>query len=96
LVSIVVGIPVYLLFRRFGWSGRRHRFLLGAMIGSLSGALFALAGLINTRSAGSQVRDAVVAGAVIGFVLAGVVGLIFAWLIRPTGSNVEEVAATFD
>jgi hypothetical protein len=96
LVSIVVGIPVYLLFRRLGWIGRSHRFLLGAAIGALSGALFTLAGLISTRSAGPQVRDVVFAGALIGFVLAGVVGLIFAWLIRPNVPNIEEVAATFD
>lgn len=96
LVSIILGIPGYLLFRRLGWIGRRHWFLLGAAIGALSGALFALVELANAGSAGSQARNVISACVVIALVSAGVTGPMFGWLIRPKGPNIDEVAATFD
>lgn len=96
LVSIILGIPSYLLFRRWGWIGRRHWFLLGAAIGALSGTLFMIVGLANPNSAESQARNVISAGVVIALVSAGATGAMFAWLIRSKGPNLDEVAATFD
>lgn len=96
VVAIILGIPSYLLFRRWGWVGRRHWFLLGAVIGALSGALFMIVGLVNPNSAESQARNVILAGIVVALVSAGATGAMFAWLIRSRGSNLEEVAATFD
>jgi len=96
VVAIILGIPSYLLFRRWGWIGRRHWFLLGAALGALSGALFMIVGLANPNGAESQARNVISAGVVVALVSAGATGAMFAWLIRSRGSNLDEVAATFD
>jgi len=96
LVSILLGIPGYLLFRRMGWLARRHCFLLGAAIGILSGACFALTGLWHARGSDSQARNLMLAVGFIAIVQAGVMGLLFASVIRPRRLNIDEVASTFD
>lgn len=96
LLSFILGIPGYLLFRRMGWLARRHCFLLGAAIGILCGACVALTGLGPAREPGSQARNIMLAAGFIAIVQAGVTGLVFALVIRPKRLNVDEVAATFD
>jgi len=96
LVSMIMGIPGYLLFRRRGWLARRHCFLLGAAIGILCGACFALTGLGQAGGHDSQASNIILASVFIAIVLAAVMGLVFALVIRPRRLNVDEVASTFD
>src|SRR5262245_16372675 len=95
-VSMILGIPGYLLFRRMGWLARRHCFLLGAAIGILCGACFALTGLGRADGPDSQAWNIILASVFIAIVLAGVMGLVFALVIRPRRLNIDEVASTFD
>lgn len=94
--AIIVGIPSYLLFRRWGWIGRRHWFLLGAAIGVLPAALFIIIGLANLNGAESHAGNVIFAGIVIALVSAVATGAMFAWLIRPKVANLDQVGATFD
>lgn len=81
--AIIVGIPSYLLFRRWGWIGRRHWFSLGAAIGVLPAALLMIMGLANLNGAESHAGNVISADVVIALVSAVATGSMFAWLIRP-------------
>ena len=96
LAAAVLGVPGYLLFRRVGWVRRRHWFLLGTVIGYAAIGQILVVGIL----ASAQVRDQWAYGA-LGTVILGapsalVMGLVFTWLIRRTGPDIDRIAATFD
>jgi hypothetical protein len=96
LATAVLGVPGYLLFRRVGWVRRRHWFLLGTIVGYAAIGQILVVGLL----ASTQVRDQWAYGA-LGTVILGappalVMGLVFTWLIRRAGPDIDRIAATFD
>jgi len=96
LAAAVLGVPGYLLFRRVGWVRRRHWFLLGTVIGYAAIGQILVAGIL----ASAQVRDQWAYGAlgtaILGAPPALVMGLVFTWLIRRAGPDIDRIAATFD
>jgi hypothetical protein len=96
LASCLVGIPLYLLFRRLGWQRRRHSLLLGALIGLGSGTLVVLIGLLDPATMRSQKVEFFTGVVVITVLLAATLGLLFALIIRRRRLEIRDIAATFD
>jgi len=96
LAAIVLGVPGNILFRRIGWIGRRHCFLLGTVIGCAAAALLLTMGVLAGDYAGSKLIYAIAGGAVVTVPPALVMGVVFTWLIRRAGPDIDKIAATFD
>jgi hypothetical protein len=96
LAVIVLGVPGYLLLRRVGWVRRRWWFLLGIVMGCAAGAL--LMTMVYGHSNDAQAHPAyfVLGAAILVAPLVVTTGLVFMWLIRRAGTNIDEIAATFD
>jgi hypothetical protein len=103
LVSIILGIPGYLLFRRWRWVRRVHWVLLFAVIGSAPGAvivpLATSVGLLHLNGK-IEVTDFIAVSifgalAVVGLLAGTVSGLIFAWIIKVKPPNGEDVGSIF-
>jgi hypothetical protein len=86
LVEIFVGVPGYLLLRHIGWVSQGHWVVLGAVLGTCSGAIWPVSVLLLNP----DVQYGIAAVALFAFagLLWGVTsGLIFAWIIRDIPSN---------
>ena len=89
LVEILVGVPGYLLFRHLGWVRRRHWIVLGAVLGTGSGAIWPLAVLLLNPDVQHGVA-AIAVLAIAGLVWGVASGLTFASIIKvvpPNGNN---------
>jgi hypothetical protein len=94
VVAAVLGIPGYLLFRRFGWVRRAHWILLCAVLGSVAGAAWPLAAMLSGANA---VPLTSIGGlALIGLLVGTASGFVFAKVIKIEAPRADEIAATFD
>jgi hypothetical protein len=96
LAAAVLGVPGYLLFRRIGWVRRRHWFLLGTVIGYAAIGQILAVGILASAQVRDQWEYGALGSVVLGAPLALVMALVFTWLIRRTGPDIDRIAATFD
>ncbi len=80
-VSIVAGIPGYLLFRRLGWICRWHWIALGAGLGAVGAAIWPLRVLILNPDV-THGTTALACLAIGGLLWGATSGLAFAWVIK--------------
>jgi hypothetical protein len=95
LCAAVLGGPGYWLFRRLGWSERRHWFLLGGVVGGASGALLSV-GLVFVARREWSSPATIIIGSAFTVVAALCMGLVFRWLLPSREREVNEIAARFD
>jgi hypothetical protein len=94
-VAVVLGIPGYLIFRRFGWIRRAHWFLLCAALGGVAGAAWPLGAVLAGIAPDNPLP--LIGGFVgAGLLLGAAAGLVFAFIIRIAPPRPEDIAATFD
>jgi len=96
LAAIVLGVPGYFLLRRVGWVRRRWCFLLGIVMGGAAGTL--LMTMVYGHSNDAQARPMLflLGAAILSGPPALAMGLVFMWLIRRAGPDIDKIAATFD
>jgi hypothetical protein len=100
LVSIIFGVPGYLLLRSRGWVRGGHRVLLFAVIGSVAAVVFLfplwiLGGTVDVHSPIAVIRT-FVGLTIVGLLAGTATGLIFAWITKVEAPSVDEVASTFE
>jgi hypothetical protein len=93
-VAVVLGIPGYLLFRRFGWIRRAHWVVLCASLGAIAGGIWPLVALMfgYPDNPFTLIGVFVVPGSLLG----AISGLVFAWIIKIELPRAEDIAETFD
>ena len=93
-VALILGIPGFLLLRRFGWVRRAHWVLLCASLGAVAGGIWPVFALI----AGYPGSPLGLIGVFIlpGMLLGVASGLVFAWVIKVEPPRTQDIAATFD
>jgi energy-converting hydrogenase Eha subunit A len=96
LAAAVLGVPGYWLFRRMGWSQRRHWLLLGGVVGGASRAFLSVAALLFAAKTASAFTGLVILGLVVTPMAALCMGLMFRWLLPSGMRDIEEVASRFD
>ncbi len=96
LAAGVLGVPGYWLFRRSGWIQRRHRLLLGGVVGGASGAFLSVAAVVFVMKTKSSSIGMIIVGSLLTVVAALCMGLVFRWLLPSGAREIEEIAARFD
>ena len=93
--AIVMGIPVFLLFRHLRWIRGPHWILMCTSIGAAAGAAWPAAVMVigdETENAWAVLGAFLVTGSLVG----AASGLLFARMIRIEPPQPDEIAATFD
>jgi hypothetical protein len=93
--AVFLGIPGFLLFRRFRWIRASHWVLLCASIGAATGAAVPAAGALiggATDDLWATLGGMLLAGALVG----AASGLPFARIIKVAPPAADEIASTFD
>jgi hypothetical protein len=95
VAAVLLGIPGYLLFRRFGWIRASHWVFLCSSVGATTGAV---GPALRVSAAGNTDAIWIVSGAFLaaGAMLGAAAGLSFARIIKIAPPRVDEIAATFD
>lgn len=95
VAAVVLGIPGFLLFRRFRWIRASHWVLLCALIGALTGAVVPVAAALiagATDDLWATLGGMLLAGSLVG----AASGLPFARILKVAPPPADEIAATFD
>jgi hypothetical protein len=93
--AVILGIPGFLLFRRFRWIRASHWVLLCASIGAVTGAVAPAADALiagGTDDLWTTLGGMLLAGSLVG----AASGLPFARIVKVAPPAVDEIAATFD